>query len=218
MGKCKYVWTEEQDEAIRTTYKEHYYRGAITKLAAHPLFAGYPKWQIQLRSITIGVSRETKRWTQEEEALVTKHAGQATVSRIKQSLHSKGYIRSRTAIKGKIQSARLRQKPDTYSVSEVAVGFRCSRDKVVRWIKAGMLRAYKDQPGSLGHWRIKPIHLARFIRSHLFELEACMPDIPWLVSLIDEFRSDYRKRISTDEEQASLEPSCDPVPARQAGN
>lgn len=195
MGTAKYTWSEEQDQAIREVYKKHYFRGALEKLTRHPLFIGYPKAQIQNRAIVIGVSRELKRWTDEEESVIAKYAGEVPITKIQRILKSRGHTRSFIAIKGKIRSAHLRQKPDTYSVEEVAVAMRCSSEKVKRWITAGMLKAEKDHPDGSGYWRIRPADLARFVRAHVFELEACMPDIPWLVSLIDEFRGQSHGRI-----------------------
>lgn len=195
MAKPKYTWSEEQDQAIREIYKRHYFRGAIERLSRHPLFSGYPKAQIQNRAIEIGVSRELRRWTDEEEAVVAKYAGEVPVIRIQRILNSRGYTRSYIAVKGKIRTAHLRQKPDTYSLEEVAIGMRCSPEKVKRWITSGMLKAERDHPNAGGYWRISPPDLVRFIRAHVFELEACMPDIPWLVSLIDEFRSTNYGRV-----------------------
>lgn len=181
----KYKFSSEQDRIIRETYEKYYSKGPVVRLSKMGAFVGYPKWQIQDRARLLGVSRRLRPWTVGEDKIVKLMAGNKPPFVIMNQLKVKGYHRSLVAVTARIFDLGLRAKADTFSIQALSVGFRTSDERIRLWISQGKMRALRS--GDNGHYNVLPREVAYFIRFHTFELEKCKPDIPWIVSLLDEF-------------------------------
>lgn len=196
----RYVWTPEQDAAIRRVY-EAGERGGNKRLAA--------RWNVAARlvsaraaalglpSLICGGNRGAPvRWQEPEIALVRAHLGEP-LAQIRARLYAKGHSRSLASIKELLKRFRDRgewprrpaqiENNDSLTVADLSAGLGVGEHVVDRWIKAGYLRAYTV--GGDGLRAARWADLRRFLRDfaghwdhrkadHWFLIEALTYEAP----------------------------------------
>lgn len=183
--KSKWKWTKEMDELIMETYNKTPHPFKILK--KHPLICFIPVTTIKKRAQKIGaVCTDFTRYSDEEKQLIIKHMELKKPREMIRILKKHGYNRTLASIRQFMCRNKLRAKTDTYSVRDVTEAFRVSDTTVVRWIRSGKLkiRSLNDTNQS---YIIRPLNLAQFIVNHPFELESKRVDIPFMISLLQEF-------------------------------
>lgn len=189
-------WPPEVDDVIRECYGKEMY--PVVKLKSHPVTCHYRPDALKRRAYTLGCRvRVLKKYSDEEMALIIQLSDTKTPWQIAKMLSKNGNRRTSKAIKHFLIARKIPIRPDTYCITDLMAGFRCTARKVMYWIERKKLEARRD-PGIKTRWRILPVHVAQFVYRHPFELETCRPDIPWLVALLMEYKNrvqiDYRDR------------------------
>lgn len=196
----RYVWTPEQDAAIRRVY-EAGERGGNKRLAA--------RWNVAARLVSaraaalglpslicVGTRVAPVRWQEPELALVHAHLGEP-IAKIRARLYAKGHSRSLASIKELLRRSRERgewprrpaqiENNDSLTVADLSAGLGVGEHVVDRWIKAGYLRAYTV--GGDGLRAVRWADLRRFLRDfaghwdhrkadHWFLIEALTYEAP----------------------------------------
>jgi hypothetical protein len=188
------TWTTEQDDLILKYYGAT--RTARHKLLKLPEFENVPDCAITKRANMLGVSRSRAvSLDDSEKKMIADYAGNRSIPEIQRSIKAlNGRKRDYDTISNFIRRT-LKQsvRPDRYSLQDLKVGFRCSTNKILKWVKEEKLKGYRDKVACGSEWRFRPIHVAQFIIHHPFELEHIAVDVPWVVSLIIEFASEVRQ-------------------------
>ena len=189
VGRTLPEWTKEEEEIIREAYRTNVPRDAMNKIVK--LIPGKKRCTVHAKACRMGVTSHF--WTQEEINLVESWVGTYKATSIAEMLRKRGYKRTEHSIAHLCRIKKWSLKRDIYSGREVALGLGCPWDRIMIWIKNGMLRA--KQNGKEGHYEIKPEYVANFIRKYPYELDTYKPDIPWIVSLLDEFRREKSSEV-----------------------
>jgi len=179
-------WNKDnRKELIIEAYATQRFPGQYLK--SLPQFRGVSRRSIFHQAAKLGLHSSVL-WSETEKKIVYKYAGVKPVRVISNILKTKGFQRSEGSVAHYINTMlKTSTRPDTYSLDMVAIGFKCNKKTVLRWIKSGLIKAKKLESG---HWEVTPLAIARFIIHHPFELNGrSKPDIPWLVSLILEFKN-----------------------------
>lgn len=184
--------TPEREELLRACYGQAQNRPelsrSISELMAHPLFQGFPRYVLSNWAVKLNLIRTPQNtvWSDEEKSLLEKLAGDLTHHQIHRRFKKEGFKRSLGAITTRIYRYRRSRKGDVLSIVEVADVLGCTWDRAKIWVKEGKLKPHHAN----GHGIfVRPHALARFIREYPDEVGRGRPDIPFLVALLDEFRS-----------------------------
>jgi hypothetical protein len=186
-SKKKYPpFSEEENEIITRAYstQKNPLQFLLNKTILGVTRRGY---SIQQQASRLGVTRSKAygRYSAREKEIIVSRIGECSVSEIVRALKNQGFYRRADGIRRFIYlSGRPTARGDRYSQKDLLRIFKCSVRKIQKWNKMGVLRpVMKD--GAFYYYR--PIDVAKFIRYHPFELESHHIDIPWLVSLFEEF-------------------------------
>lgn len=180
---------EDQIEKLILAYSKEKY--PVKYLRNIPEFSNISIYDIYRTAQELNLCRTIYAWKKEEVQIIENHLGNKPIPQIVELLKRKGYRRTEEAIKSFAKRKGYTTKPDVYSLKDVSISLRVSKDKVRRWIKEGLLKAKRK--GNQDHYKIKPFHIARFIVEYPYELESGKPDIPWLVALFIEFYGKLKK-------------------------
>jgi hypothetical protein len=184
-------FTEEEDNVIRETYGKQ--KHPIKYLCNFSSLADkYTRAQFQYRATTIGVASKPKRFpfTEKEVKLMTGAMGEKSVPEMVAMLKRAGFT-NRNAKHVRMYIYRHgggSVRSDRYSARELCSFFRCTTNQLKKWDKQKLLVPSGKYENDTKFF-YKPMEVARFIRYHSFELENYRVDIPWLVSLFEEFWS-----------------------------
>lgn len=192
IGPIYEQWTKEEKQIIIETYKQIPKR-KINKVLKEKL-PNKTKNAIYNKAFELGVTNQ--HWANEEINLVESWAGIYSLETIHKKLKNKGYNKTKNAIKSIFEKMKWSRKLDDYSCNEVAIGLGCPWKKVIDWIEKGFLKG--KQKEKFKYYTIKPKEIALFIRNYPYEVNNFKPDIPWLVSLLDEFNKKGDNRNGTD--------------------
>lgn len=184
----KYHWTPELDQAVRDAYQGQKYRQKAVRSLMR--LTGWPRHAVTQRARKLGVARTKETpWAKAEIDILVKHAWKCE-QRIQAALKARGYRRTLTAIVVKRKRMDLLQSVDGYSAHHLAGLMGVDDHKVVRWIKAGWLKAQRRgqarTPGQGGDaWYIAHDEVRRFVLRHPDELpDLGKADRLWLLDLL----------------------------------
>jgi hypothetical protein len=185
-------WTEEQDNAIRKAYSEQ--RSPVRYLMSQDSrFAGLLENQIRWRAKRLGL-RVRSITTPAELALIKQYGADLSVAELAELFKKKGYRRSPRTIEWLVWRHQRSTKPDAYTVRDLGRLLYCDTREIARWIREGKLKATKDPNGG-SHWRVRPLDLVMFFRSHVFEIDGMKIDMVWLLALFEECWTEASRRM-----------------------
>ncbi|MBE9210062.1 hypothetical protein IQ244_26920 [Nostoc sp. LEGE 06077] len=104
------------------------------------------------------------RWAEDELATLHEMAEMYTPEQIAFRLKRRGYYRTVSAVKSKLQSLGYSARPtlDNYSCREIAKNLRLHSNTVRNWVKQGWLKAKKR---SVHCYQVKSRDLKRFFKN-----------------------------------------------------
>lgn len=196
----RYVWTPEQDAAIRRVYEARE-RGGNKRLAARwnvsPRLVSSRAARLGLPPLLCVVGRVTgSSWREAELALVRAHLGEP-IAQIRARLYAKGHSRSLSSVCALIRRHRARgdwpsrvdqiEDSDRLTVAMLCAGLGVNDWTVHQWIRNGWLRAH--QVGGNGLYVVRWVDLHRFLcdcashwdhrqADHWFLIEALSYGVP----------------------------------------
>lgn len=149
------LFTPEEDALIRRTWERNAYGTNAVRTAA--LRLGRSGSEVFRRAVELGLirSRERYRWTEEELIVVEEfaHLSPDVIQKKLRRISPPGVRRTRAAIIGQIWAGRFRGNLDGLNVQDFAAAFGMSRERVIRYITSGILRARRIE--GLSIWRKK---------------------------------------------------------------
>jgi hypothetical protein len=181
-------FSEMEDNTLRHAYgtKVH----PIKYLRKFSSLAKFTEAQLKYRATTIGITRKGHRrpFCEREIQLMEKAIGEKSVPEMIDMLHRAGF-KYRTA--KHVRSYIYRNgggsvRSDRFSSRELCSFFRCTSSQLRKWEKENILVPSGKYDNDTKFF-YKPLEVARFVRHHSFELENYRVDIPWLISLLEEF-------------------------------
>lgn len=196
-------FTEAMDEAVRNAYL-NYSPGSVRQLTEqlnvdHGVIRrranklGLPK--IRQNRYNVGY----RRWTGPEVRLLLEHES-FNSRQLEKLFHRKGFIRSAGAIDcfrrlhhhwlAKHHQDEFVHGYSTFQVQEL---LGTDPSTVNRWIKKGLLKAYRP---SCENWRVRREDLLKFMLEHPSRWDCKNTDTYWFVDLIQEYLS-FNKDKST---------------------
>lgn len=185
----KYVFTERLDQCIREIYLQNPHsriRPGIRQLANQ---IGIPHWAIKRRARDLGLAHtKEKPWSEPELTILSRYSWMSD-ERIRLKLKGAGYARTATAVHLKLKRMRFKSDPSFYSGKGLADALGIDSHVVIRWVKAGHLRAQlrgtertKQQGGDT--YLIRERDVRRFILEHPTEIDLRKVDQLWFLDLI----------------------------------
>ena len=181
--------TEQLDAAIRKLYAQ-----GLVKPGAMTAFCrtwGRPRQWVRYRAIQLRaiVGRTRRPWTAAEDAILAEAEGKG--ARFMQKALAKAGIldRTETAIAErcrKLALSALIDRGDDYTASSAAAALGLEGHVVLRWIKAGRLKATAE-PCRVGEglvWRIRHKDLRAFLIGHPLDWYPGRCDRSWLVEIL----------------------------------
>ncbi|MBD2468828.1 hypothetical protein H6G90_14415 [Nostoc sp. FACHB-145] len=104
------------------------------------------------------------RWSEDELATLDEMAQMYTPGQIVFRLKRRGYHRTVSAVKSKMQSLGYSTRPtlDNYSCREIAKNLRLHSNTVARWVRLGWLKAKKR---SVSCYQVKSRDLKQFFKN-----------------------------------------------------
>lgn len=181
-----YIVTPERDELLRQRY-DSTVRGRVAEIAAA---LSWPRWKVQRRAAELGLAKPPaiahRRWTDEEVALLQRHAGSRPIGWL-----SKKLTRSRTSVAEKIKSLHISiaRERDGYTITELTLCFGVDHNVIRRWIRRGWLRGRRRNgehaPAfELDPWVFSDADLAAFLAEHPTAYELRRVDQTWFLGFI----------------------------------
>jgi hypothetical protein len=185
-------FTRERKDAIRESFS----KGKTIRwmILHHPKFTNVPRQQIYEWAAELGIPLQETfgRWETWEEEVLKNNAETKSAHQIHEILKRKGGKRTLLSVQRKMSRESLTNIRDVYSAQDVAAVVRCPNERVQHWLSCGELVGHKEVSN---RWTIKPIDLAVFIRDYAEAVNQYRVDIPFLISLMDEFgRGDCHRR------------------------
>lgn len=191
----KTIWkpTPEIDEAIRSAWRSRAHGGRAYLVVQAKTKCGWPKWKISRRAIELGVARKYSKeraWSDEELCVLKQYAWMSPNGIQKKLAKETGGRRTLTAIVLKRKRLKLLGNRDFYSARHLGGLLGEDIHKVVRWIKAGWLKARPrgleartpQQGGDI--YAIFPADVRRFLYRHPDEIDLAKVEKYWFLDLI----------------------------------
>jgi len=193
-------WTEEMDDAVREVYAAYYpshhrhnpSTEALDILEKHPLIAGIPRRLIAIRArrLCLTEPREPD-WSQEEIQYLLNQIGTYGSRTIWQNFKRRGFNRSLTAIELRIKRLGYSRIADIYSAAQVAQALGMDNKTCIKQIfDRKLIKFTRDgKRGFNDGFFVKPKDLAVFIRQYPYIVTRYRPFMPFIVALLDEYRT-----------------------------
>lgn len=185
-----WVWSAQQDAAIRTVYAGRPERGAVKHLATT---LGRPLYAVSQRALTLGLTLPRFKelpWSEAELDLL-RSLGAAKDPRTLQRIFRKaGFARTATAIKIKCRRLHIDREADDghYTGYGLAIALGVDRKRVSAWIERGLIKARRHRvsegPLDDAPWRISRRHAREFIVDNVAIIDFARVDKFWLVDLL----------------------------------
>lgn len=173
--------SEVIDAEIRRTYGDGPTRDKITALAKRVL---RPRWWVTKRAAQLGVIVRfgEKPWTRTEMQVLDVHVHKS-LRAIQKELAKLGFHRTENSISHKRIRLEFLPRNDlsVYCSAQLGGLMGVAERIVVKWIKAGMLKAKKNDKGQ---WYIKNADIKEFILEFTGEFDIRRVDKFWFVDLL----------------------------------
>lgn len=188
-GRRKYNFTDQIDQRIREIYQNHpdaKTRPGIRLLAKK---VGMPHWTLKKRARELGLARTKEQpWSEPELEILARYAWMSD-ERIRLKLKAAGYARTVTGIHLKLKRMRFKEDVSFYSANGLARALGIDNHTVVRWIRAGHLKAKhrgtertEQQGGDI--YLIHEKDIRRFILEHPTDIDLRKVDQLWFLDVI----------------------------------
>jgi hypothetical protein len=155
----RYRWTPELHAALRAAWgaRKSEHTAALDDLERR---TGWSRWVFKHEAYKLGLTGAQRRqWTVAEDKLLMMKAGALPIDAIAKHLG-----RSRSAIKNRLQRLEMASRVrEGFCIADVAHIFGVSRERITRWIAAGLLGS--PVPTNNGV-RVADSALVHFIRVH----------------------------------------------------
>lgn len=177
-------FTDEENDIIINAYNKHAH--PIVFLINHSTMGSYrSRDEIQRQASRLGLAKKKVKLNKREREIITKRIGDCSIIEICKALSNAGFKRGGATVREFIyRSGRTTVRGDRYSETDLKIFFKCHLKKIRDWEASGLLVPVAKVSN---HAYYRPIDVAKFIRYNPFELEGNHVDIPWLVSLFEEF-------------------------------
>jgi len=143
----KYQPNEVIDREIRAAYDRLRKNSVIGALCLAARRIGWPKWAVTKRGRSLGLGRVKEPFWTEPEIKILEKWGWIGDDRLAMKLKAVGFPRTATAVHLKRKRMRINVNGDWYSATSLSEALGVDVHKVMRWIKAGLLKA--DRRGTL---------------------------------------------------------------------
>ena len=185
----KYVFTEQIDQRIREIYLSHPDAKSRPGIRLLAKMVCIPHWALKKRARELGLARtKEKPWSEPELQILERYAWMSD-ERIRLKLKAAGYSRTVTGIHLKLKRMRFKDGVSFYSANGLAQALGIDNHTVVRWIRAGYLKATRrgtertEQQGG-DTYLIHEKDVRRFILKHPTDIDLRKVDQLWFLDLL----------------------------------
>jgi hypothetical protein len=184
-----YVPTPEIDRMITEAYGRNRKFGNRTAITTAARKIGWPAWKVHRRAIALGIARTKEApWSADELAILSRY-GWMCDDKLSDRLKSAGFHRTATAVHLKKKRMHIRRNGDWYSATQLAEAFGEDSHKIIKWIRAGLLRGVRrgtdrtEQQGGDTHL-ILHRDVREFALAHPDEYELAKVEKRWFLELV----------------------------------